>query len=64
MTLKNTGTGTLDISNVTPNGDFAISANTCGATLAGETSCKVSVTFTPMALGKLTGTLTFTDNAR
>jgi hypothetical protein len=25
--------------------------------------CKVSVTFTPTVLGKLTGTLTFTDNA-
>ncbi len=63
VTLKNTGTGTLEISSITPSGDFAISANTCGATLAGKKSCKVSITFTPMALGKLTGTLTFTDNA-
>jgi FG-GAP-like repeat/Bacterial Ig-like domain (group 3)/Abnormal spindle-like microcephaly-assoc'd, ASPM-SPD-2-Hydin len=63
VTLKNTSTATLDISGITPSGDFAISANTCGATLAGKKSCKVSITFTPMALGKLTGTLTFTDNA-
>ena len=63
VTLKNTGTGTLEISSITPSGDFAISANTCGATLAGKKSCKVSITFTPMALGKLTGTLTFTDYA-
>jgi len=63
VTLKNTGTGTLEISSITPSGDFAISANTCGATLAGNKSCKVSLTFTPMALGKRTGTLTFTDNA-
>jgi hypothetical protein len=63
VTLQNTGTGTLEISSITPSGDFAISANTCGATLAGKKSCKVSITFTPMALGKLTGTLTFTDNA-
>ena len=62
VTLKNTGTGTIEISSITPNGDFAVSANTCGATLAGKTSCKVGVTFTPTALGKLTGTLTFTDN--
>jgi hypothetical protein len=63
VTLKNTSTATLDISSITPSGDFAISANTCGATVAGKKSCKVSITFTPMALGKLTGTLTFTDNA-
>lgn len=63
VTLKNTNTATLDISSITSSGDFAISANTCGATLAGQKSCKVSITFTPMALGKLTGTLTFTDNA-
>jgi hypothetical protein len=63
VTLKNTGTGTLEISSIMPSGDFAISANTCGATLAGKNSCKVSITFTPMALGKRTGTLTFTDSA-
>ena len=63
VTLTNTGTGTLEISSITPSGDFAISANTCGATLAGKKSCKVSITFKPMALGMLTGTLTFTDNA-
>ena len=56
-------TDTLDISNITPSGDFAISANTCGATLAAKKSCKVSITFTPMALGALTGMLTFADNA-
>jgi hypothetical protein len=63
VTLKNTNTATLDISSITPTGDFAISSNTCGATLAGEQSCKMSITFKPIALGKLTGTLTFTDNA-
>jgi Abnormal spindle-like microcephaly-assoc'd, ASPM-SPD-2-Hydin len=63
VTLKNTGTATIEISSIKPTGDFAISANTCGAALAGKKSCNVSITFTPMALGKLTGTLTFTDNA-
>jgi hypothetical protein len=63
VTLTNTGTGTLEISSITPSGNFAISANTCGSTLAGKKSCKVSITFTPVALGRVTGTLTFTDNA-
>jgi Abnormal spindle-like microcephaly-assoc'd, ASPM-SPD-2-Hydin len=63
VTLTNTGTGTLEISSIMPSGNFAISANTCGSTLAGKKSCKVSITFTPVALGRVTGTLTFNDNA-
>jgi hypothetical protein len=53
VTLKNTSTATLDISSIMPSGDFAISANICGATLAGKKSCKVSITFMPTVLGKL-----------
>jgi len=63
VTLDNTTTDTLDINSITSSGDFAISANTCGATLARKKSCKVSITFIPAALGARTGTLTFTDNA-
>lgn len=63
VTLSNTGTAALKISSITPSGDFAISANSCGASLAAGKKCKVSVTFTPTSLGKLAGTLTFTDNA-
>ena len=63
VTLKNTSSATLDISSVTTSGNFAIFANTCGATLAEKKSCKVSITFTPTDLGMRTGMLTFTDNA-
>ncbi len=63
VTLTNTGTSELDISSVAASGDFAISANTCGSTLAAGKKCTVSVTFTPTALGALAGTLTFTDDA-
>ena len=63
VTLKNTSASTLDISSITPSGDFAISENTCGATLAAKKSCKVGITFTPMAPGGRAGMLTFTDNA-
>jgi hypothetical protein len=63
VTLKNTGTAALSINSVVPSTYFAVSANTCGSTLAVGKTCKVSVTFTPTKLGKLTGTLTFTDNA-
>jgi hypothetical protein len=63
VTLTNSGTGTLNISGIAPIGSYAISANTCGATLAPGEKCKVSMTFTPTKLGKLWGTLTFVDNA-
>ena len=64
VTLKNSGTALLNVIGITINGSFAISANACGGTTLGiGKTCKVSLTFTPAVLGKLTGTLTFTDNA-
>ncbi len=63
VTLKNVGGATLDINGITISGDFAVYANTCGATLAAGKTCKVKVTFTPTQLGTRTGTLTFTDDA-
>ncbi|MGC2248054.1 MAG: choice-of-anchor D domain-containing protein [Terriglobales bacterium] len=63
ITLSNTGTGTLNISSIVPSGDFAISSNTCGSTVAASKSCKIKVTFTPTQLGTRTGAITITDNA-
>jgi HYDIN/CFA65/VesB family protein len=61
--LTNTGAGTLNISSITINGDFAISSKTCGTTVAPGATCTVSVTFTPTLIGVRNGTLTFNDNA-
>jgi FG-GAP repeat/Abnormal spindle-like microcephaly-assoc'd, ASPM-SPD-2-Hydin len=64
VTLKNTGTSTLEISSIaiTLGTNFTISRNTCGSTLAAGKTCKVSVTFTPTQVGAATDTLSFTDN--
>jgi len=43
-------------------GDFA-QTNTCGASLAAHTTCAVSVTFAPTAMGKRTGNLPLQDDA-
>jgi len=59
----NTGAETLDFTGFTVSAPFAISANTCGATLAAGKTCKVSITFTPTATGTATGTLSVSDNA-
>jgi hypothetical protein len=61
--VTNTGTATLHISSITISGDFAISSNTCGPTLAVGAICKVKVVFKPTQVGTRTGSLTFTDDA-
>jgi nucleoside-specific outer membrane channel protein Tsx len=65
VTLENTGNATLDIGSiaVAPSTNFKIFTNTCTSTLAAGKSCKLGVEFTPMALGALTASLEFTDNA-
>jgi YVTN family beta-propeller protein len=63
VTLTNTGTASVTISSITASADFAVSSTTCGATLAAGAKCTVGVTFTPPALGAVTGALTFNDNA-
>jgi hypothetical protein len=63
VTLTNTGTASVAISSITASANFAISSNSCGATLVAGKKCTVGVTFTPAALGAVTGTLTFNDNA-
>jgi sugar lactone lactonase YvrE len=68
ITLSNPGTANLAVSAVTLGGtnpsDFAKSADTCtGATVAPNSSCTVSVTFTPSATGLRSATVSFADNA-
>jgi hypothetical protein len=66
-TLYNGGTGALTINGVTLTGtnasSFAISANTCGATLATGMSCAISVTFTPGAVTSYSAAISVADNA-
>ena len=67
VTLRNTGTSTLNISSTTITGtnasDFAISSKTCGASLTAGSSCTISVTFRPQVAAARTASLTFSDNA-
>ena len=65
VTVTNSGTATLNISNITVSGDFALttSSKPCGSTLAVGANCKIAVTFTPTQVGMRTGSITITDNA-
>jgi hypothetical protein len=62
VSLTNTGADVLNITSITPSGDFAVVSN-CGSTVASGASCGVSVTFTPTTTGARTGTLAFVDDA-
>jgi len=60
ITVTNTGSTTLSIINVTASGDYS-QTNTCGTSLGAGSSCKVSVTFKPMAGGARNGFITIFD---
>ena len=61
ITLVNNQAVALNITSITTSGSF--SAAGCSATVAAQSSCPLSVTFTPSVLGTNTGTLTVTDSA-
>ena len=60
VTIQNTGTANLVVSNIATTGDFATTGN-CATVPAGS-NCSLTVTFTPTATGSRTGELTLTDN--
>jgi hypothetical protein len=62
VTLSNTGTAVLNITQISASGDFA-ETNTCGTSLAIAGNCQITVTFTPTVGGSRTGFLTIADGA-
>jgi hypothetical protein len=62
VTITNPGTTAVSISQLAVTGPFG-QTTTCGATLAANGSCTVSVTFTPTAAGAATGDLTVASTA-
>jgi len=63
FTLANKQTGTLTGIAISTSGDFAVSATTCGASLAAKSKCTISVTFTATQTGTRTGQLSVSDSA-
>ena len=66
ITLMNTGTATLNITNIGLSGanqsDFAQS-NSCGSSLTAGNICMISIKFTPSLTQPESATLSFVDNA-
>jgi large repetitive protein len=63
VTVANTGRTVAGLKPLSISGPFTISANTCGSTLAVNTSCTVGVVFSPKVSGVATGSLVATDDA-
>jgi hypothetical protein len=62
VTLKNTGTATLNVASVKATGQFGMTTS-CRAKVAVGASCKISVTFSPKSQGTKSGTVTLEDGA-
>jgi hypothetical protein len=62
ITLSNTGNAPLSISSITLSGDFS-ETNTCGSSVAANSSCTINVVFTPTESGVRSGTLTINDTS-
>jgi len=62
VTVSNTGGSSSNLQSIAITGDFSISANSCGASLASQTGCTVSIDFAPTASGQRSGILTVVDD--
>jgi Abnormal spindle-like microcephaly-assoc'd, ASPM-SPD-2-Hydin len=60
VTLANNGDQSLQLISAQISGDFAF-VNDCGTSLAGHSSCAITVEFVPTQTGAETGTLTVSD---
>jgi hypothetical protein len=63
ITVSNTGGNVATLQTPAIAGDFTLSANSCGPTLAANTGCTISIAFVPTAAGTRSGTLTVNDSA-
>jgi hypothetical protein len=63
FTLTNNQAVALTGIAISTTGDFAVSATTCGSSLAAKGKCTIDVTFTPMQTGTRTGQLSVSDSA-
>jgi hypothetical protein len=63
FTLTNKQAVALNSIVISTTGDFSVSTTTCTSSLAAKANCKISVVFTPTAVGTRPGTLSVADSA-
>ncbi|HUB15787.1 MAG TPA: choice-of-anchor D domain-containing protein, partial [Acetobacteraceae bacterium] len=62
VTISNTGGVAASLTSESVTGDFSITANTCGASLATNTGCTLSIAYSPTVSGNETGMLKVFDS--
>jgi hypothetical protein len=62
VTFSNTGNAALTITGIGVSGNFSQTDN-CGGSVAAGSSCSIEVTYSPTAIGPISGTLTVVDNS-
>jgi hypothetical protein len=63
ITVTNNESGSITLKSIAVAGKEFSATNNCGTSLAGKTSCKISVYFNPQGTGNRSGSITVTDNA-
>ncbi len=63
ITVSNQGATTAVLGTPVVTGDFRISANSCGSSLASQVGCTVSIVFAPTASGTRSGSFSIFDSA-
>ncbi|HEY6446118.1 MAG TPA: Ig-like domain-containing protein [Acidobacteriaceae bacterium] len=63
VVFTNQTSSSITLGTIAATGDFLKSSTTCGSSLGGGASCKVSVTFTPSTAGTRLGTVQIPDSA-
>jgi len=63
VTLSNTGSASVNISDMAISLPYFVETNTCGSNLAAGTNCVINVTFTPQGAGTISGQLVVNDSA-
>ena len=63
--ITNTGMGAVTFSGISATGDYSVASGTCpvSGTLAAGVSCSVQVSFLPLQIGTLSGTLSIASSA-
>ena len=63
VTVENSGSSAISLTNVAGALPFAVASNACGSSLAANSDCAISVTFTPAQEGAVSGSLVLSDGA-
>jgi hypothetical protein len=62
LTVENTTANTVALRNIATTLPFSVAGNPCGASLAANSACALSVAFTPTEPGQATGNLSIVDD--